>query len=60
MPGSSTSSEGLRGPDAASMSGRPRWVKIGALVALLIVVAIVVLVLLGGGPGAHGPGPRRH
>lgn len=40
----------------------PRWVKIAAIVAGVILVAIVVAALSGGehGPGRHLPGDRDH
>lgn len=33
---------------------RPRWVKVSAIVALIVALLIVALLLLGG--GSHGPG----
>ena len=40
--------------------GTPRWVKISAVIALLLVAFVVVLVLTGRtgghGPGRHAPG----
>jgi hypothetical protein len=36
----------------------PRWVKVSAIIALVLVVLVVVMLLVGGGPGEHGP--RRH
>ena len=41
----------------AQTAGTPRWVKVFAIVALLVVVLVVVLVLTGRG-GSHSP--RRH
>ena len=34
----------------------PRWVKISAAIAALIVLAVIVRHLLGGGMGGHMPG----
>lgn len=48
------------GDDAAP--GAPRWVKVLALVALLLVVLLAVLHLTGnslGGPGSHLPSPEQ-
>ena len=41
--------EDKRGPSPA-----PRWVKVGAVVALVLVVLVILMLLLGGGD--HGPG----
>ena len=38
-----------------STTGTPRWVKVSAIVALVLVVLVVVMLLVGG-PGSHGPG----
>ena len=56
------------GPDRASTTGTPRWVKVSGLIALLVVVLFLVVMLVGGGehgPGRHAPGggsdtPRSH
>lgn len=48
-----TSGDSGRGPT----TGIPRWVKVFAVVAALVVVAFLVLHLTGnslGGPGSHG------
>jgi hypothetical protein len=42
--------------DRGSTTGMPRWVKVSAIVALILVVLVVVMLLVGGGPGDHGPG----
>lgn len=50
------------GADRESTTGIPRWVKVSAIVALVLVVLVVVMLLVGGdhgpspGPGGHGPG----
>jgi hypothetical protein len=47
------SGDGPRGePDRASPPGTPRWVKLFAIIAAVVVVAIVILALAG---GEHGP-----
>ncbi len=43
------------GPDRESRTGTPRWVKVSAIVALVLVVLAVAILLFGGGPGGHGP-----
>jgi hypothetical protein len=43
------------GADRESAPGTPRWVKISAIVVLIVVLVFVVL-LITGGPGRHGPG----
>jgi hypothetical protein len=43
------------GPDRESTTGTPRWVKVSAIIALVLVVLVVVMLLVGGGPGGHGP-----
>ncbi len=51
------------GAERGSTTGVPRWVKISASVALVLVVLVVVMLLAGGGPGGGGPGghgPGRH
>ena len=40
-------------PDADMAAPTPRWVKMFAAIAVLVLVAFVVLHLLGGGPGRH-------
>ncbi|MDQ3717022.1 MAG: hypothetical protein M3381_13585 [Actinomycetota bacterium] len=44
---------GLR-PDRESTTGMPRWVKVSAIVALIVVLLFLVVMLTGGGAG-HGP-----
>jgi hypothetical protein len=34
--------------------GTPRWVKVSAVLALILVALVVVMLLVG--PGGHGPG----
>jgi hypothetical protein len=46
------------GVDRRSTTGMPRWVKVSAIIALVLVVLVVVMLLVGSGPGDHGP--RRH
>ena len=43
------------GRGGGSTTGTPRWVKVSAIVALVLVVLVVVMLLVGG-PGSHGPG----
>ena len=45
------SREGDRRPDAAP--GMPRWVKLGALVGVVLLVLVVLMLLTGHGPGRH-------
>lgn len=40
--------------DHESRAGMPRWVKMSAIVAVLLAVLVVVVMLLSG--GEHGPG----
>jgi len=42
------------GGDRESGSGTPRWVKVLAIVALILVLLVVVMLLIS--PGGHGPG----
>jgi hypothetical protein len=45
--------------ESESTAGTPRWVKVSAVIALLVVVLFVVVLLVGGGehgPGRHSPG----
>ena len=42
------------GPEPDSTTGTPRWVKVSAILAVVL-VALVVAVLIFGGPGGHGP-----
>jgi hypothetical protein len=42
-------------PPPYSDAGTPRWVKVSAVIAV-VVVALVGVMLLAGGPGEHGPG----
>jgi hypothetical protein len=44
------------GPDRESTTGTPRWVKVSAIVALVVVLLVVGMLVFGGGPGGHGPG----
>ncbi len=51
--------EGSKHPDRDTFSGPPRWVKISALAAgVLLLVIAAVMILSGGehGPGRHGFG----
>jgi hypothetical protein len=43
------------GPVREPTTGTPRWVKVFAIIAL-VVVALFLILLLTGGPGRHGPG----
>lgn len=46
-------------PDRAALTGAPRWVKISALCAGILVLVVVAVMLLSGGehgPGRHGLG----
>ena len=45
----------LRRAERDSSSGAPRWVKVTALIGL-VVVALFVILLLSGRGGEHGPG----
>ncbi|KUM36452.1 hypothetical protein [Arthrobacter sp. EpRS71] len=50
---------GNRGEKTDTFTGPPRWVKVSAIVAgILLLVAVAVMVLSGGehGPGRHGFG----
>lgn len=45
--------------ESGSTAGTPRWVKVSAVIALLVLVLFVVVLLVGGGehgPGRHSPG----
>jgi hypothetical protein len=45
------------GPDDASRTGMPRWVKVFGIILAVVVLLLVAVLLLGGGPlGDHGPG----
>jgi hypothetical protein len=58
MPDSSSepdTGENPSGPGRGASTGTPRWVKVFAVVAALLVALFVVLVLTGRG-GEHGPG----
>lgn len=44
------------GLDRESTTGTPRWVKVSAIIAVILVMLVVVMLLVGGGPGGHGPG----
>ena len=39
--------------DAATYPGMPRWVKLGAIVAVLVIVLVLAVMILSG--GEHGP-----
>lgn len=56
--GHDTDSGAERGPTA----GMPRWVRISAIVVLVLAVLVVVVLFVGGGPGGGpgGHGPGRH
>ncbi|MBT2492898.1 hypothetical protein J7E96_31190 [Streptomyces sp. ISL-96] len=41
-------------PDTGSGTGAPRWVKVFAIITVVVVVLFVIL-LLTKGPGGHGP-----
>lgn len=46
------------GPGFESPPGTPRWVKVSAIIALVVVGLLVVMILAGGsqhGPGRHAP-----
>lgn len=45
-------------PESDTAAGTPRWVKVFAIVALVVIVLVVTLLLIGGnhGPGRHGGG----
>jgi hypothetical protein len=48
-------------PPRHSAPGTPRWAKVSALVALIVLVLFVIVLVVGG--GEHGPGrhtPRNH
>lgn len=45
------SRQGDRRPDAAP--GMPRWVKVSALVAVVLLVLVILMLLTGHGPGRH-------
>ena len=42
-------------PDQERIISAPRWVKVFAIIALVVLVLFVIL-LVTGGPGRHGPG----
>jgi hypothetical protein len=42
------------GADLEATGGRPRWVKVFAVIGLALVLLLVVMLLVGGGD--HGPG----
>ncbi len=42
--------------DRGSTAGTPRWVKVSAILALVLVLLVGVMLLAGGGSGGHGPG----
>ena len=43
-------------PPSDSDTGTPRWVKLSAIVAVVVIVLVGIMLLAGGGPGGHGPG----
>lgn len=49
-----TADEAGSGPDPASTIGTPRWVKVSAAVALVVVLVVVAMLVTGA--GEHGPG----
>lgn len=52
---------GAAGPDRASTSSTPRWVKVAGIIALAVILLLAILLLSGGnhGPGRHtGLGSR--
>ena len=51
-----TSDDPGAGPARRSTTAAPRWVKVSAVLALVLVALVGVMVLMGGGPGGHGPG----
>ena len=53
-PNSDPGSSRLR-PDRQSPPRTPRWVKVSAIVVVVLVVAFVILHLSGGGFGHHAP-----
>jgi hypothetical protein len=40
-------------PDSEASRGRPRWLKVSAIVALVVVLVVVAMLVAVGG---HGPG----
>ena len=56
-PGSGSAATASDGPDAGAtpFTGAPRWVKVFALIALVLLVLFLVVQLVGGdhGPGRH-------
>jgi hypothetical protein len=40
-------------PDRGSTTGTPRWVKVFAIIAIVVALLVVIVLLTGGG---HGPG----
>ena len=42
-----------RGSGAATYPGMPRWVKLGAIAAVIVVVLVLVVMVVSG--GEHGP-----
>ena len=56
-PRSPAAGGGGAGPDRAATTGTPRWVKVSAIIAAVVIVLFVLLLVIKG-PGGHGP--RRH
>jgi hypothetical protein len=48
-----TDSAAARGPAAGAYPGTPRWVKLGAIIAIVLILLVVVAMALSG--GEHGP-----
>jgi hypothetical protein len=44
------------GPDHEPPAGTPRWVKMFAIIALVIIVLFLILMVTRGPGGRHGPG----
>jgi hypothetical protein len=42
------------GPEQEPITGTPRWVKVAAVIAFVLVVAVVIMLIVG--IGNHGPG----
>jgi hypothetical protein len=50
-----TGAEARLRPDRQSMPGVPRWVKVAAAIAVVLVVGFVIIHLAGGGFMGHAP-----
>jgi hypothetical protein len=42
-------------PDAESTTSTPRWVKVAAIIVIVLIVLFVIIHLTGGGLGEHTP-----